>query len=163
MDLIEPYMNWIYLAAIVIALLILASVMIRVFGSKVRARKGARLGISEYYEVDKSRFLVLVRRDDVEHLVLVGGGQDVVIESGIRPDTTAATPGRRVFTTEDLDTMNEVRPGPVVPNPDPAGVADGNVRPITARPAPRPPVFGSPLAGNEPSGPRLRAVDRDPE
>ena len=42
-----------------------------------------RLGISEYYEIDKTRRLILVRRDNVEHLVLIGGGQDVVIEPGI--------------------------------------------------------------------------------
>ena len=46
-------------------------------------RKGQRLGISEYHEIDKTRRLVLVRRDETEHLVLIGGGQDLVIESGI--------------------------------------------------------------------------------
>ena len=85
MELLEPYMNWIYLGAVVLAVLIFAWLMIRALGGRVRAKRGSRLGISEYYEVDKSRFLVLVRRDDVEHLVLVGGSQDVVIEAGISP------------------------------------------------------------------------------
>ena len=66
MEMIEPYLNWIYLACVVLALLLFAWIMVRAFGGKVRARKGARLGISEYYEVDKSRFLVLVRRDPLE-------------------------------------------------------------------------------------------------
>jgi hypothetical protein len=35
--------------------------------------------------VDARRRIVLVRRDDVEHLVMIGGPTDVVIESGIRP------------------------------------------------------------------------------
>jgi Flagellar biosynthesis protein, FliO len=49
----------------------------------VRGRKGSRLGISEYYEIDKTRRLVLVRRDEVEHLLMIGGGQDVLIEDKI--------------------------------------------------------------------------------
>ena len=34
--------------------------------------------------VDSHRRLVLVRRDDVEHLLLIGGPADVVVESDIR-------------------------------------------------------------------------------
>ncbi len=40
--------------------------------------------------VDTRRRLVLIRRDDVEHLILIGGPTDVVIESRIA--TTPATP-----------------------------------------------------------------------
>ncbi len=163
MELNDATMNYIYIGAIVVALLLFGYIMIRTFGGKVRARKGARLGISEYYEVDKSRFLVLVRRDDVEHLVLVGGSQDVVIESGIRPDSTATTPSRRIYTAEDLNAISDVRPATPVATPEPALSGDGNVRPLTARPAPRPPVFGSPVADGELPGPRLRAVEREPE
>ena len=46
-------------------------------------RRGQRLAISEYYEVDKLRRLVLVKRDGVEHLILIGGPQDIVIEQNI--------------------------------------------------------------------------------
>lgn len=153
MEMLEPYLNWIYLAGVVLALLLFGWIMVRAFGGKVRARKGARLGISEYYEVDKSRFLVLVRRDDVEHLVLVGGNQDVVIESGIRPDTPAiaANQGRRVITAEDLDNMPDLSPAPASIHAEPLS----NVRPMPARPAPRPAVFGDQPASGEPS---LRAV-----
>jgi hypothetical protein len=35
--------------------------------------------------VDQRRRLILVARDDTEHLLLVGGGADLVIESAIRP------------------------------------------------------------------------------
>ncbi len=54
MELLEPYKNFIYLAGVVLVLLILAWMVIRTFGKGVRAKRGARLGISEYYEVDKS-------------------------------------------------------------------------------------------------------------
>jgi flagellar protein FliO/FliZ len=42
-----------------------------------------RLGVSEQAAVDSRRRLVLVRRDDVEHLIMTGGPVDVVIETNI--------------------------------------------------------------------------------
>lgn len=167
MEFLTPYMNYIYLAAIVVALLLFGWIMIRTFGGKVRARRGARLGISEYYEVDKSRFLVLVRRDDVEHLVLVGGNQDVVIETNIRHDhMPVQEPGRRILTADDMDDFPDLpmaEPQQPAPQPQPQP-ATSNVRPISPRPAPRPPVFGdAPEPRPAPATPPLRAVERDPE
>ena len=91
MEALQPYMNLIYLGIGVLVLLLLLLVAIRLLGRSVRGRKGSRLGISEYYEIDKSRRLVLVRRDDMEHLVLIGGNQDVVIESDIGSPLTSAS------------------------------------------------------------------------
>jgi hypothetical protein len=42
-----------------------------------------RIDIVEQAFVDAKRKLILVRRDDVEHLVMTGGPVDIVIESGI--------------------------------------------------------------------------------
>ncbi len=42
-----------------------------------------RLGVMEEAKVDRVRRLVLIRRDDVEHLIMTGGPVDVVIETGI--------------------------------------------------------------------------------
>jgi flagellar protein FliO/FliZ len=42
-----------------------------------------RLSITEVATVDAKRRLVLVRRDNVEHLILLGISGDVIIESGI--------------------------------------------------------------------------------
>ena len=83
MEAIQPFLTPIYAAGGVLLILILLVILFRAFGSSVRGRKGSRLGISEYYEIDKTRRLVLVRRDEMEHLVLIGGNQDVVIESDI--------------------------------------------------------------------------------
>jgi flagellar protein FliO/FliZ len=47
------------------------------------ARPEPRLGIMEHTRVDNRRTLVLIRRDDVEHLIMTGGPVDVVIETGI--------------------------------------------------------------------------------
>ncbi|SFG64387.1 hypothetical protein [Methylobacterium gossipiicola] len=42
-----------------------------------------RLGVVDIYELDRQRQLILLRRDDVEHLLLVGGPNDVVVERNI--------------------------------------------------------------------------------
>lgn len=47
------------------------------------ARPEPRLGVMEQASIDSKRKLVLIRRDDVEHLIMTGGPVDVVIETGI--------------------------------------------------------------------------------
>ncbi|MEZ5851087.1 MAG: flagellar biosynthetic protein FliO [Hyphomicrobiaceae bacterium] len=49
-------------------------------------RPDKRLGVIEQASMDGRRRLVLVRRDDVEHLIMIGGPVDVVIETGINGD-----------------------------------------------------------------------------
>lgn len=44
-----------------------------------------RLDVVEHSSVDGRRRLVLIRRDDVEHLIMTGGPVDVVIETNISP------------------------------------------------------------------------------
>ncbi|MCO6390638.1 hypothetical protein GTW25_06305 [Aliihoeflea aestuarii] len=43
----------------------------------------ARLAVMDAAEVDAQRRLVLVRRDEVEHLIMIGGPTDIVIEQNI--------------------------------------------------------------------------------
>lgn len=50
-----------------------------IFGPKPERR----LEIMEQSNLDGRRRLVLIRRDDVEHLIMTGGPVDVVIETGI--------------------------------------------------------------------------------
>ena len=51
--------------------------------------RSARLTVVEATMLDAKRRLVLLKRDSIEHLVLLGIGSDVVIETGITasPDT----------------------------------------------------------------------------
>lgn len=49
-----------------------------------------RLAVLDAAAVDTRRRLVLVRRDDVEHLIMIGGPTDIVIESRIAPQRAAA-------------------------------------------------------------------------
>jgi flagellar protein FliO/FliZ len=51
-------------------------------GHSVRGRL-PRLGVIDCAAVDSRRRLVLVRRDNVEHLVMIGGPADVVVEANI--------------------------------------------------------------------------------
>jgi hypothetical protein len=103
MDLIQPYLTQIYAVLAFLALAIVAIIAVKLFSGGVRGRRGNRLSISEYYEIDKSRRLVLVRRDEVEHLLLIGGNQDVVIESSFgsplmsQPGPSRSAPRPAVF------------------------------------------------------------------
>ncbi|WP_051332383.1 flagellar biosynthetic protein FliO [Cucumibacter marinus] len=56
-----------------------------------------RIEVSEAVMVDGKRRLVLVRRDDREHLILTGGAQDLIVESDIPlPDyATSSAPQRQ--------------------------------------------------------------------
>lgn len=47
------------------------------------AGRGRRLQIIEVVAVDSRRRAVLLRRDTVEHLIVIGGPTDVLIEAGI--------------------------------------------------------------------------------
>jgi flagellar protein FliO/FliZ len=140
MEFLTQNLQVIITAAIVLAVLFILLAVWRAFSPRVSGgRRGQRLGISEYYEVDKERRLVLVRRDNVEHLILIGGPQDVVIEGGIGATATAQAGSY----TSPLGT--EV------------------VQPGTARPAPRAPVFKAPPPrAGDPVPPPIRSRD-EPE
>jgi flagellar protein FliO/FliZ len=51
-------------------------------GSFLKGRE-RRLGVVESAAIDSHRKLILIRRDNVEHLIMTGGPVDVVIETGI--------------------------------------------------------------------------------
>lgn len=51
-----------------------------------------RLSIVEMLPIDAKRRLVLVRRDDVEHVILLGGDTDLVVEAGVPAPAPVAAP-----------------------------------------------------------------------
>lgn len=55
-----------------------------------------RLEVVDQANVDGRRRLVLLRRDNVEHLIMTGGPVDVVIETGIEGTTRAPTSFERI-------------------------------------------------------------------
>jgi flagellar protein FliO/FliZ len=71
-----------------------------------------RLAVVDYASVDARRRLLLIRRDNVEHLVMIGGPTDVVVESNI----VRASPAQR-----DMPTSS--RPPALAENPSPRALA----------------------------------------
>ncbi len=68
-------------------------------GGSSRSRQ-PRLAVLDFTDVDSRRRLVLVRRDNVEHLILLGGPTDVVVETNIiRGQAAVPNPARDLDTT----------------------------------------------------------------
>ena len=82
---LQPYYPFIMAAVAVLVALWVLWFALKMLGGRRGGRRGHRLGVVEYHEIDQARRLVLIRRDGVEHLVLIGGAHDLVVESGIIP------------------------------------------------------------------------------
>lgn len=85
--------------AVVIGLLLLLRWVLRNYAtggqlSIGRSRQNHRLTIVEQIALDQRRRLLLVRRDGVEHLILVGGGNDLVVEPTIIRGVPVGSLGR---------------------------------------------------------------------
>ena len=94
-------------------------------GNAVRGRN-RRLAVVDTLALDQKRQLVIIRRDGVEHLILTGGPQDLVVETGFAaPEPVQEQPARRT-----LPTVPARRPVPKAPKP--------------AEPAPTPVVTAAP-------------------
>ena len=83
---------WTLVALVALVVVLLVVRLVRKVGSGAFSASGRdrrpRLGVTDSLAVDNQRRLVLVRRDDVEHLILIGGPGDVVVEQDIRPNVT---------------------------------------------------------------------------
>lgn len=82
------YLKFVIAFSVVIALMFALSWVLKKVGlAAVPMMPGAkrRLKIVEHIGIDARRRLVLVRRDGVEHLILIGQNQDCVIETNITP------------------------------------------------------------------------------
>ena len=92
----SDYFRFLFALIFVIALIALLALIARRagFGYPVGINKVSntrRLGIVEIASVDGRRRLVLVRRDNVEHLLIIGQNSETVIEANIEPDLNAKT------------------------------------------------------------------------
>jgi flagellar protein FliO/FliZ len=79
----------------VLALIGVAAWLVRRFagnrlGANTNRGRMPRLAVIDAAAVDGRRRLVLVRRDNIEHLLMIGGPSDIVVEANI----VRATPGR---------------------------------------------------------------------
>lgn len=83
-----PYFLVLATIAALAGVYLLGSIFRRVFQDRIRPPKGAsagRLGAVKSFELDRRRHLVVIRRDDVEHLVMLGGPHDLLVEPDL-PD-----------------------------------------------------------------------------
>ncbi|MCB1516258.1 MAG: flagellar biosynthetic protein FliO [Hyphomicrobiaceae bacterium] len=78
------------LSLIIVLLLIVAAVwLLKVLFNatgRIGRNNNKRLAVIDSISVDSKRNLVLIRRDQVEHLLLIGGSQDITVETGIPAD-----------------------------------------------------------------------------
>lgn len=159
------------LARVVVALLVVLGLialtfwLIRRFGPITLTKSGIargrqpRLALLESATVDARRRLVLIRRDNVEHLLLVGGPTDVVVEPNIVRAAAAAGAvqqaplpaprepiARAAGRPAMLDPLDEHEsslvppssPEPHVPTPEPAAELPPPPPAPERRPAPAP-------------------------
>jgi flagellar protein FliO/FliZ len=114
--------------AALIAVLLLILVIRRLFGANFnmsgsgdKRNRPPRLGVTDFFNLDRQgRLLVIVRRDNVEHLVLIGGPNDLLIEQniirGIRPELPIVEPSTRptvISKASDDMTVDAPRAEPV--------------------------------------------------
>jgi len=120
------------LGAVIVGIVLLAWLLKIVFnasGTVVRGRN-RRLSLVEALAVDPKRQLMIVRRDGVEHLILIGGPQDLVVETGIVPAETPAAaqqPRRPAVSAPQRRTPPAPKAEPA-PRPDPAATLVEHLR-----------------------------------
>ncbi len=59
--------------------------------TNVHGKRQRRLGIVESLNIDGKRKLVLIKRDNIEHLILLGTDSDLLIERAAAPQQNAFT------------------------------------------------------------------------
>ncbi|HMO31144.1 MAG TPA: flagellar biosynthetic protein FliO, partial [Enterovirga sp.] len=123
---LSPAVKYVIAFAIIFLLLALfALILRRLTGSRMsvsqeRGRtRQPRLGIVDVYDLDRQRQLILLRRDNVEHLLLVGGPNDVVVETNI-----VRVPGARLPASQQAEIAEKSEGGA------PRGAEGGPARPV---------------------------------
>jgi flagellar protein FliO/FliZ len=163
------WLTALFALGVVIVLILLVSWVLRLF-SAGPARNGRgrnrRLAVVDSLVVDPKRTLLIVRRDNVEHLILTGGPADVVVESGIPhrdPETPAQTRQAPLRTRQRFPAnrpAGQTQPQPVTADFLPPAAAP---EPSTAgerRPARRHPGLLRPVSQQGPGAiPRLNGTE----
>src|ERR1700754_2380807 len=113
-------------------------------GANTNRGRMPRLAVIDAAAVDGRRRLVLVRRDNVEHLLMIGGPSDIVVE----PNIVRAAPGRDQLPPRPAVASPDMQTR-IAPLPDPTGWGDGeaaraepfdhHAEPQMREPPPRPP------------------------
>jgi hypothetical protein len=120
-------LRFLFAFIVVLALIGLTAWLVRRFGAThlgATAARGRqpRLAVIDAAAVDGRRRLVLIRRDNVEHLLMIGGPSDVVIE----PNIVRAGSGREAVSARQPAAAD------TLPRPVPLGEPDGWPEPAPA-------------------------------
>lgn len=154
--------QWVWIAIAAVALLAALALLLVALRSWRRqgARKGRRLGVLERMPIARDAELVLLRRDNVEHLVCLTGGGGFLVEGGIRRQMARREPVAQTPTPPAEPKVTPATPAPaahaepkMTPPAAPAGAAS---RKEAGPPPPPPPGAAAPAprpARREPAAP----------
>ena len=154
--------GWIaVLVACGIAALVVLAIVYRIaFAHRLRVPGGRtrqpRLGLVDAFSLDGQRQLVLIRRDNVEHLVMIGGPNDVLVESEI---SRAVAPARdnNFAPAQPAAPARQRADSAAVPAPAAAGQ-----RAASAAPAAEPAAAAQPVRAAEVRPARVQAAPAAP-
>ncbi|MGJ4893041.1 flagellar biosynthetic protein FliO [Bradyrhizobium sp. HKCCYLRH3099] len=131
----------------VLALIGLAAWLVRRFagnrlGTNPNRGRMPRLAVIDAAAVDGRRRLVLVRRDNIEHLLMIGGPTDIVVESNIvrampareqlpqRPGLNAEPPAARIAPLPDAPAWSDNEPKAEAAEPAEPQMPEPPARPL---------------------------------
>jgi flagellar biogenesis protein FliO len=151
-----------FVIAFVVVLALIGAVawLVRRFGAaRLAAGRGRqpRLAVIDAASIDGRRKLIIIRRDNVEHLLMIGGPTDVVVETNIvRAGAANQREAPAARSAESLPRAAALPEGPNWPQPEPViAPRPERPRPLAEEPAPAPMTPA-------PSPPALRAVPEPP-
>jgi flagellar biogenesis protein FliO len=140
-------LTFIIMFVAVLALIGVVAWLIRRFasnrlGTNTNRGRMPRLAVIDAAAVDGRRRLVLVRRDNVEHLLMIGGPTDIVVE----PNIVRAMPGRDQLPPRPAVGSPDTQQPRIAPLPDLGGWGEADARhepsdhaePQMPEPPPRP-------------------------
>jgi flagellar biogenesis protein FliO len=134
-------LTFVFAFVAVLALIGVAAWLVRRFagnrlGANTNRGRMPRLAVIDAAAVDGRRRLVLVRRDNIEHLLMIGGPTDIVVEANI----VRATAARDQIPQRPAVAGAEQQPPRIVPLPDAPNWADSDSAPPEPQmPEPPPP------------------------
>lgn len=112
------YLTMVVALAIVIVLIVLAVWLIKLVGDASRnvgRGRNRRLVVVDSIAIDNKRQALIVRRDETEHLIVIGGPNDLVVESGFSAPTVQQVQRAPRRKPSEPATAPAVAPEPATP------------------------------------------------
>ncbi len=140
-----------FLAACGLAGLVILAILYRfVFAHRLRVPGGRtrqpRLGLVDAFSLDGQRQLVLVRRDNIEHLIMIGGPNDVLVEAQINRTLAAARENNTAGAPQSKPAPPR-RTEPVAAAPPTPALVSAGVPAAAKGPSSQPPLAPAAMTG----------------